>query len=182
MTNNNPLKLPNRNPEVMKGVYKRFTQVFVQLLILAGILFLASGRLDWGMAWVYLFVYVAAITMNAFLLIRKNPELIAERAEMKAGAKGWDKVLASLYVTTSSLVLLLVCGLDMRFGWSSQIPAALELIALVFGVLGFSFANWAMMTNAFFSGLVRIQSGDIQDGLSSVSRRRSCLVHGGRLL
>jgi len=157
MTVNNSLKLPNRNSALKKGILKRITQIFIQLLILAAILFLASGRLDWRMAWVYLGIYVIAITVTAFLLFRKNPELIAERAEIKAGTKAWDKVLGALYIIMASLLLLLVCGLDMRFGWSPRIPAMLKLMALVIGVLGFSFATWAMVTNAFFSGTVRIQ-------------------------
>jgi len=121
-------------------------------------LFLSSGRLDWWMAWVYLSVIIVAICVNAFFLIRRNPELIAERAQMKKDTKGWDKILGSLYIITSIMVVLLIAGLDTRFGWSLQIPLTLQLIALAIGVLGFSFANWALVSNAFFSGTVRIQT------------------------
>jgi protein-S-isoprenylcysteine O-methyltransferase Ste14 len=45
----------------------------------------------------------------------------------------------------------------MRFGWSPHIPWGVQLAALVFVVLGFGFASWAMIANAFFAGPVRIQ-------------------------
>jgi len=67
-------------------------QVVVQLLILAAILFIASGRVDWvGRGPISRGVGIVAI--NALVL---PPELIAERGQIREDVKGWDKVLASL--------------------------------------------------------------------------------------
>jgi len=136
---------------------KRARQLVIQVLLVAGILFISSGRLDWWMAWVYLGIFVVGVIVNAVILMRVNPELIAERAQgMEADTRDWDRVLASLW-GVMSLVALLVAGLNMRFGWSSQIPWGVQLVALVFVVLGFGFASWALISNAFFAGPVRIQ-------------------------
>ena len=67
------------------------------------------------MAWVYLGTYVVGICVNALILLRINPEVIAERAQqMKADTKDWDRVLASTWGLLS-LVVLLIAGLNMRF-------------------------------------------------------------------
>lgn len=158
MNANVSVKGSNGDPEIRAGITKRAIQLVVQILILAALLLISSGRLNWVMAWVYLGVYVAGIAINSVILLRHNPELIAERAKMGAGTKGWDKALATLYSLVSSIGMLLIAGMDMRFGWSPEIPLTLRLIALVAMVLGFALASWAMLSNAFFATTVRIQA------------------------
>ena len=139
------------------GIKKRGIQLVIQILVMAAILLIASGQLDWVMAWIYLGIYVVGIGINSTILLRHNPELIAERAEMGPGTKGWDKILAILYGLVSGIGTLLIAGLDVRFGWSPEIPLTLRLIALMAVVLGFALASWAMLSNAFFATTVRIQ-------------------------
>lgn len=157
MNANVSVKGSKGDPDIRAGIKKRAIQIAIQTLILAAILFISSGRLDWVMAWVYLGIYVVCILINLVILLRHNPELIAERAEMGPGTKGWDKALATLYGLVSGIGTLLIAGLDMRFGWSPEIPLALRLIALVAMALGFALASWAMLSNAFFATTVRIQ-------------------------
>jgi len=124
---------------------------------LAAILFISSGRLDWVMAWVYLSLYVVGITITA-LIITPDPELLAERAEIKPrpDVKNWDTVLSSLF-RLSFPVTLLISGLDMRFGWTKSKPLAVQILALVVGVLGYGLIAWAMASNRFFTVYTRIQ-------------------------
>ena len=142
---------------VTSGILKRAVQLGIQVLLLAAILFISSGRLDWWAAWLYLGIFVMGVVINAAILLRRNPELIAERAEVKEDTKGWDRVLSLLWGLLSAIGVPLVAGLDMRFGWSSPIPLALRVLAFVLVVLGTAFASWALITNAFFAGTVRIQ-------------------------
>jgi len=96
------------------------------------------------------------LAVNAILMIRRNPEMVAERAEVKEGTKDWDRVLTSLGALLW-LLILLVTGLDKRFSWSSDFSLYIQLLAFIFVVLGYSFASWAMLSNPFFAGTVRIQ-------------------------
>jgi hypothetical protein len=50
--------------DIQAGIKKRAIQLTTQILILAAILFISSGRLDWVMAWVYLGIYVVGILIN----------------------------------------------------------------------------------------------------------------------
>jgi protein-S-isoprenylcysteine O-methyltransferase Ste14 len=156
MKNTAPVERETAKPDLTRGILKRGLQIAIQMLLTAAILFIASGRLDWWMAWVYLGIYAVGVSVNAAILMHINPELIAERAEAREFAKRWDRILATLWGLLS-LVALLIAGLDMRFGWSPEISPAVQVAGLVLVVLGFSFSSWAMVSNAFFSGPVRIQ-------------------------
>jgi protein-S-isoprenylcysteine O-methyltransferase Ste14 len=86
-----------------------------------------------------------------------NPELIAERSEIKKDTKSWDILPAILIGRVSPLVILIIAGLDVRFGWSPQVPLALQIVALGITILGLLVTDWAVVSNKFFSGVVRIQ-------------------------
>jgi protein-S-isoprenylcysteine O-methyltransferase Ste14 len=159
MSTNESVKQPANHTELTRGILKRAVQLGIQFLLLAGILFLSSGRLDWWFAWVYLGIFVLGVGVNSFVILRTNPELIAERArQFTPETKKWDRILATLWGLMSGIVALLVAGLDVRFGWSPQIPLTVQLVAMLFHMFGSAFAGWALVSNAFFSGTVYIQT------------------------
>jgi protein-S-isoprenylcysteine O-methyltransferase Ste14 len=55
------------------------------------------------------------------------------------------------------LVTLVVAGLDRRWGWRPEVPWVWALIGAALLVLASAFAAYAMLTNRFFSAVVRIQ-------------------------
>ena len=124
-------------------------------------LFIAAGRVDWVMGWVNTGLFVASIVGSRLIALRKNPDLIAERARAfqqgREGAKEWDQLLVGLVGLGGPLATWIVAGLDDRFGWSPEVPLAFQLIALAAVVLGYVCAIWAMSANKFFSAVVRIQ-------------------------
>jgi protein-S-isoprenylcysteine O-methyltransferase Ste14 len=139
-----------------RGILKRGRQILFTLVLMSGLLFISAGTLDWLMAWVYLGVYVAGIAINSVILWRTNPELIAERAERRPDTKGWDKLFAVVAIPLF-FAIYIVCGLDKRFGWTPPLPPAGQLAALFLYLLGSGLASWAMISNAYFVGTVRIQ-------------------------
>ena len=103
--------------DIKPKIFRRFAQVGVFVLALSATLFLSSGRLDWMMAWVYIGIYIVGIAVTASILITTDPELVAERAEMGKGTRSSPLRAPCLPGT------LLVSGLDMRFGWTAQLPS-----------------------------------------------------------
>jgi protein-S-isoprenylcysteine O-methyltransferase Ste14 len=55
------------------------------------------------------------------------------------------------------LGMLILAGLDVRFGWSPEIPLALQVTTLVLAVLGYLVSVWAAASNKFYGRFVRIQ-------------------------
>jgi len=117
MKANTSVDQANVKSDLTRKIRKRMIQVVVQFLILAVILFISSGRLDWVWAWVYLGMNVGILAINLLVV---SPELMAERSEIKENVKGWDKVLSTL-ISVLTLGAFVVTGLDKRFGWSPQL-------------------------------------------------------------
>ncbi len=124
-------------------------------LVQVASLFIASGRLDWVMAWVYVGVYLAGMGVNALVLIPTHPELVVERAQSR-GKRDLDRALAGVMALYGPVGICIVAGLDVRFGWSPGIPPALLIAALAIAVLGSLLTTWAMASNRFFYGVLRI--------------------------
>lgn len=156
MNANTPVESPHEDSDLTGKILKRMVQVIVLMLLMVAILFVSAGRLDWMWAWIYFGVYLAGIAFNALYIVPKNPEMIAERGEIREGAKGWDKTLG-IIIAIPTLGLLIVAGLDVRFGWTPPLPLAVHTMALVVAGLGYALFSWALASNKFFSSVVRIQ-------------------------
>jgi protein-S-isoprenylcysteine O-methyltransferase Ste14 len=98
-------------------------------------------------------VGICILAVNTSIL---PPELIAERGQPRENVKGWDKAISGLLLIPT-LGVLVVAGLDERFGWSPALPLAAHLAGLALMVLGQALFTWAMASNKFFSTAVRIQ-------------------------
>ncbi|HET7090306.1 MAG TPA: isoprenylcysteine carboxylmethyltransferase family protein [Anaerolineae bacterium] len=139
------------------GITRRAIQVFATIAFLAAMLFLPSGRLDWVWAWVLIGLYLLGILANFVLLMRFSPATIAERAEAR-GMKAWDKIVGGLWSLMYFVATPVVAGLDARFGWTGSYPLALHVLGALAFALGLALFSWAMISNAFFATVVRIQT------------------------
>lgn len=126
------------------------------VLILAAILFVAAGRWDWVMGWIYMATY-ASVTVIGVLAVPLDPELVEERTQIKEGVKEWDKRLTVVGSVLYPLAILVVAGLDTRYGWSPAVALALQIAALVVAALGNLLSIWATAVNRFYGRFVRIQ-------------------------
>ncbi|MDY7041633.1 MAG: isoprenylcysteine carboxylmethyltransferase family protein, partial [Chloroflexota bacterium] len=154
--NNTSVEQQSEKSEITSGVVRWLIQVGVFILILAAVLFLSSGRLDWRTAWVYIGTYVAIQAITALVLIPSSPELLLERSQSE-GPRDLDRVLAGIMSLYGPLAMWIVAGLDVRFGWTAQFSLALQIAALAIMVSGSILTIWAMASNRFFSGVLRIQ-------------------------
>jgi len=143
--------------DLVRGVVKRLAQIIIVFFIQGAILFGAAGQLGWVWAWVFLGISILSVFINGAILLRKSPEMIAERGNSKL-TKTWDKIVASLYSFSLFLAVPLVAALDMRLGWSQSLGSVWHIGAGVLLVVALALAGWAMIENAFFSTAVRIQT------------------------
>lgn len=129
-------------------------------LLIPLVLFVCAGDFAWWQAWVYVLLVVASGVGGRILAERRHPGLLAERQNIESvqGAKAWDKVLSPLMALSVGFPLVIVAGLDHRFGWSPAFPLWLILLGICLIALGYALAVWALVENRFFSGVVRIQA------------------------
>src|SRR5512139_3677173 len=133
--------------------------IFTYLLIPL-ILMLCGGDVGWWQAWVYSLLIFAAGIGGRIWAERRHPGILAERLafENAPGVKSWDKVLAPLMAISVGFPLVIVAGLDHRYGWSPEFPLWANILGLILIAVGYAFAVWALVENRFFSGVVRIQT------------------------
>lgn len=136
-------------------ILRRFVPVVFSVAITSVCLFGSVGRLDWLNAWLLLGLnFVASIVTTA--LLWRNPELLAERSNIKAG-KSWDKAIVGIVVLLGPMATWITAGLDTRFHWSDGMPPLAFIVGVVVAVLAAALIAWAMRSNKFFSSVVRIQ-------------------------
>jgi protein-S-isoprenylcysteine O-methyltransferase Ste14 len=126
------------------------------VLILTAILVIAVGRWDWAMGWFYMAMY-AGVTVIAVLVVPLDPELVQERTQIKEGVKAWDKRITVIGSVLYPLAILVVAGLDTRYGWSLRVSPTLQFAALAVAAVGNLMSVWATAVNRFYSRFVRIQ-------------------------
>jgi protein-S-isoprenylcysteine O-methyltransferase Ste14 len=138
---------------------RQWVRLVVAYLFIPLVLLVCGGDVGWWQAWVYALLIVAAGPGGRILAERRHPGLMAERQDMEKAqsAKAWDKILAPLMAVSLSFPLVIVAGLDHRFGWTPEFPLWLIMLGFLLILLGYVFASWALIENRFFSSVVRIQ-------------------------
>ena len=129
----------------------------VRLVGLGVMLFWTAGSIAWWPGWAFVVLSAAWVIATAVVIVRNDPHLLAERISPPKGAKRWDVVLMSTHGLLQ-MAIYVVGGLDHRFGWTSGVPIAAQLAALVACFLGYAVTVWATSCNRFFSLIVRIQT------------------------
>jgi protein-S-isoprenylcysteine O-methyltransferase Ste14 len=138
------------------AIRKRLVQIGFLVLIQAVVLFVSVWKWDWWNIWVYLGLYMAFLVFNAVVLLPRHKDLVEERSQIGEGAKSWDKVIGGISAF-GGLLILIVAGLNERFDWAGSIPFWIQVAAFVLLGLSYPLFTWAMLSNKFFSTIVRIQ-------------------------
>jgi protein-S-isoprenylcysteine O-methyltransferase Ste14 len=138
------------------AIRKRLVQIGFLVLIQAVLLFLSVWKWNWWNAWAYLGTYLAFLASNAVFLLGKHKELVEERSRIGEGTKGWDLVIGSI-AAFGGLAILILAGLDERFGWLGNLPLWVHISGLVLLVASYPLFIWAMASNKYFATTVRIQ-------------------------
>ena len=141
-------------------VWRAIAQMVIVVVLAPFIPMIISGRWDWWQAWAYAIASILTFALSRLLVVRKHPDLIAERARFMDAkdTKPWDKILAPL-LGIGSILIVVVAGLDKYYEWfSSSSNLILNLVALAGIILGYGFSAWALIENRFFAGTVRIQT------------------------
>ncbi len=136
--------------DVAAGALK--ASIFVVVMGVA--LFASAGTLEWPLGWVWIGAGAVSTVVVSLLM---DPSLLQERAQAAQGAQPWDIVLALMMGRFGWLAMLIVAGLDKRFGWYSSVPLPLLVVGFILLALGYVVSDWAAVANRFFSGVVRIQ-------------------------
>jgi protein-S-isoprenylcysteine O-methyltransferase Ste14 len=146
-------------PEIRNKILQWIRSAALGMLGYGALLRLTAGAWNWLWGWVFLILLTCAMAAHVVILVPINPGLLADRAGglRQPGAKRWDIWLVFMAGVTF-FAIVVVAGLDVRWGWTDATPIWLHLTGVLLFVTGWTFFLWAMASNPFFSESVRIHN------------------------
>ncbi|MBE0711215.1 MAG: isoprenylcysteine carboxylmethyltransferase family protein [Candidatus Aminicenantes bacterium] len=140
----------------MKFKVPVWTPGILGIVVMASLIFLSSGHLNYWEGWVYFGFNLVVFVVTARVL-RNETGLIAERLNPGKGMKVWDKGYF-LLSTPLYFAAVILAGIDAgRRHWTHGPPASLYVLAAVVYVGGQALFLWAKKVNPYFSSVARIQ-------------------------
>lgn len=128
----------------------------VLAVVMAFLLFVSAGTVHYWRAWVYLGIFAGASALTTVYLIRKDPALLERRMSGGPTAeKQPTQKLIMLCVSIGFIALLVVPGLDHRFGWSA-VPLAAVVAGDVLVAIGFYLISLVYRENTFTSATIEV--------------------------
>ena len=140
----------------MPPIRKEFVALLVLLLAFAVLLFKSAGTLDYWQAWTFLAVYFAASFAITLYLLKTDPALLQRR--MRGGPFAEKQAAQKIIMSLMSLgffCLIVVSGLDRRFGWS-QMPPWLVLTGDALVALGYLAIAFVFRENSFAAATIEL--------------------------
>jgi protein-S-isoprenylcysteine O-methyltransferase Ste14 len=120
------------------------------------LLFKSAGTLDYWQAWTFLAVYFAASFAITLYLLKTDPALLQRR--MRGGPFAEKQAAQKIIMSLMSLgffCLIVVSGLDRRFGWS-QMPPWLVLTGDALVALGYLAIAFVFRENSFAAATIEL--------------------------
>jgi protein-S-isoprenylcysteine O-methyltransferase Ste14 len=142
----------------MDPLYRKALSRLVFFQILIGVLlFLPAGTANFWQAWVFWTVFTTAQIAITLTFLRKDPHLVENR--LKAGPhqerRPAQRIVLSLALVFS-LFLVILPGLDHRFGWSS-VPLALIVIGELGTLAGMAVTFFVFLANTHAAATIRVE-------------------------
>jgi len=144
---------------LVRAIIRYHVQICIYLAFFAVCLFVPAGQLAWKMGWLYLAINALSMIANSLILLLRNPGLFQERANRK-GKRDLDRILAGIMSFVGPISICIVSGFNFRFQWPPQIPYIGQMIGVVLVILGCMLAAWAVASNKFFYGFLRIAKNE----------------------
>ena len=141
----------------MKDLTRRaYLAIAGAMVVFDAIFFLPAGTLDYWQAWAYLGVVIVPMLFVLVYLLRRDPELLARRLQMRERERTQKGVIGLSMIFL--LVAFIMPGLDRRWGWSVMpwwVVVAADLLVL----LGYAIIFRVFRENQFTSRTIQVEHG-----------------------
>jgi protein-S-isoprenylcysteine O-methyltransferase Ste14 len=134
---------------------KAFGGLFFLLLVMAALLFVPAGTLNYWQAWAFLAVFGASALAITLYLIKKDPKLLERRvhAGPTAEKETSQKIIQSI-TALGFMAMLVLSALDHRFHWWLAVPFFASVPGDVLVAIGFLIIFFVYKENTFASATI----------------------------
>ncbi|HTM10512.1 MAG TPA: isoprenylcysteine carboxylmethyltransferase family protein [Verrucomicrobiae bacterium] len=156
--------------------------LLILLVVMAALLFLPAGTIDYWQAWVFLAAFFLPSSAITLYLMKKDPKLLERR--LQGGPTVEKETRQKIIQTLTSIMfiaMLVVPALDHRFAWSRMPPYA-AIAGDVLVVLGFLIIFFVYKENTFASATIELAPGQKVISTGLYARARHPMYMGGLFL
>jgi protein-S-isoprenylcysteine O-methyltransferase Ste14 len=147
---------------------RMLAQTLISIAVLAVMLFLPAGTLDWPQGWSLIVLFVGCSQVTGLWLMRTDPELLAARMKspLSSAQKSSDRAMMAVIFVVFCLWLIFMPLDARRFGWSHPPLWTQGLGALLIVV---AYIGWGtvLRANSFAATEIRVQKERGQKVISS---------------
>jgi protein-S-isoprenylcysteine O-methyltransferase Ste14 len=127
--------------------------------MVGAVLFVSAGTVRFWHAWLFLALHFAWLVVAGCYFFKKDPSLVERRLiqdEQGETDRLQQKLIAALRVF--GVVMLVVAGLDRRFGWSSVPPTVVAAGVALFAA-GTALVFAVFVENTYTSSIIEVVPG-----------------------
>lgn len=145
------------------------TKFLLGVVLIGLLIFLPAGTLNFMGGWLLMGILFIPMLIAGFVMMAKNPTLLASRLDAKEKEKK-----QSIVVKLSGLMFVVgfvLAGLDFRFGWF-KLPFAVNIGASVVFVIAYLLYAEVLRENTYLSRTIKVVEGQkvISTGLYGIVR------------
>lgn len=139
--------------------FKLIASLVGLILVMGALIFVSAGTLHYWQAWLFLACYLAASLVVSLWLQRNDPALLERRMRGGPFAEGErsQKIISS-FTSLGFIALLVVPGLDQRFGWS-HMPGWLAVAGNALLLAGWYEILQVLRANTYAAATIQVAEG-----------------------
>jgi protein-S-isoprenylcysteine O-methyltransferase Ste14 len=128
-------------------------------LAMGALIFVPAGTLDYWQAWLFVGCYFGTSVVVSLWLMRNDPALLERRMRGGPLAEGERNQKIIMTITSIGFVALLVVpGLDRRFGWS-HMPGVIAVVGDVLLLTGWWGILQVFRANTYAAATIQVAAG-----------------------
>jgi protein-S-isoprenylcysteine O-methyltransferase Ste14 len=133
-----------------------FGGLFFVMIVMAALVFVSAGTLDYWQAWAFLGVFGALALAITLYLMKYDPSLLQRRVRGGPGAeKDAGQKIAMSFASLGFVVIFVIAGFDHRFHWST-VPPGIVIFGDLVIVLGWAIVFRVFRENPFSSATIEV--------------------------
>ncbi|NLA25571.1 MAG: isoprenylcysteine carboxylmethyltransferase family protein [Bacteroidales bacterium] len=144
-------------PKLTQSGLKAVVTPIFWIALMGFAFFIAAGSISIARAWIYIGLYLISSLVSSFILYIKTPDLLNDRGAKKQGTKKADTFLLASYFIFAIIITPIIAGLDYRYK-TTLLSNTYLYFGLFLLVISAIITTWAMLSNKFFEGTIRVQT------------------------
>src|SRR5215469_18675407 len=128
-------------------------------MVMAALLFLSAGTLNYWQGWVFFAVFFVASSAIGIYLAIYNPVLLERRMSVgPAAERETSQKIITFFELLGFISLLVFPALDHRFGWS-PVPPYVSVAGDILVLLGFLLTFVVILENCYAASTIQVAEG-----------------------